>query len=51
MDVTPSFKDEKEKILFKKLKNCVKKIKKNYNIYKKWCDKYFYIKHRKNQEE
>ena len=24
------------------------KNKKNYNIYKKWCDKYFFIKH-KNQ--
>ena len=47
MDVTPSFKDNKEKILVhKNLKNLCIKNKKNYNNYKKWCDKYFFIKHR-----
>ena len=48
MDVTPSFQDSKESsFIHKKLNELCRKNKKNYNIYKKWCDKYFYIKHRK----
>ena len=47
MDVTPSFRDEKEKyFVHKKLRQLCKKNKKNFNIYKKWCDRYFFIKHR-----
>ena len=47
MDVTPSFKDLNEKkLLHRKLKNLCKNNKKNYYKYKKWCDKYFYIKHK-----
>ena len=48
MDVTPSFKDEKErKILHKMLKSVCLQNKKNYQKYKIWCDKYFYLPHRK----
>ena len=48
MDVTPSFKDDKEKLfVHKKLNELCRKNKKNYSVYKKWCDQYFYIKHRK----
>ena len=48
MDVTPSFPDYNEKLLVhKNLKNICDKNKKNYKSYKKWCDKYFYINHRK----
>ncbi len=48
MDVTPSFRDLNEKKLFhKELKILCKNNKKNYNKYKNWCDKYFYLKHRK----
>ena len=48
MDVTPSFKDSSEKKLFhKELKVLCKNNKKNYNKYKKWCDKYFYLEHKK----
>ena len=47
LDVTPSYKDNKEKVNFhKKLMNICKKNKKNYNHYKKWCDQYFYLPHR-----
>tara|TARA_Y100001970_G_scaffold288036_1_gene414183 strand:- start:5790 stop:6641 length:852 start_codon:yes stop_codon:yes gene_type:complete len=47
MDVTPSFIDLNEKkILHEGLKKLCKNNKKNYNDYKKWCDKYFYIKHK-----
>ena len=50
MDVTPSFKDLKEKkLLHQKLKILCKNNGKSYNNYKKWCDKYFYINHRKEQ--
>jgi|TARA_B110001452_G_C15177231_1_gene408987 coproporphyrinogen III oxidase len=46
MDVTPSYKDGKEKkFVHLKLKNICNDNKKNYNKYKKWCDKYFYIPH------
>tara|TARA_B100001029_G_C15057555_1_gene455611 strand:- start:1798 stop:2649 length:852 start_codon:yes stop_codon:yes gene_type:complete len=48
MDVTPSFKDKNESIqVHKKLKKICLTNKKNYNKYKKWCDKYFYLPHRK----
>ncbi len=48
MDVTPSFVDTKEEFLIhKNLKYLCKKNKKKYKIYKNWCDKYFYIRHRK----
>ena len=47
MDVTPSHQDKKEKLLiYNKLKDVCVKNKKNYNKYKKWCDKYFYLPHR-----
>ena len=47
MDVTPSFQDNKERsFIHKKLNELCRKNKKSYNIYKKWCDQYFYIKHR-----
>ena len=49
MDVTPSKKDLKEKREFHKiLKNmCDRHNKSYYAKYKKWCDKYFYLPHRK----
>ena len=49
MDVTPSKKDLKEKIEFHKiLKNmCDRHNKSYYTKYKKWCDEYFYLPHRK----
>ena len=49
MDVTPSKKDHKEKREFHKiLKNmCDRHNKSYYAKYKKWCDKYFYLPHRK----
>ena len=47
MDVTPSYKDNKEKFLVhKNLKEICKKNNESYRNYKKCCDKYFYIKHR-----
>ena len=48
MDATPSYKDKKEKLfIHQKLKNIFEQNKKNYNKYKKWCDAYFYLPHRK----
>ena len=49
MDVTPSKKDLKEKREFHKiLKNmCDRHNKSYYTKYKKWCDEYFYLPHRK----
>ena len=46
MDVTPSYIDKNEKIIIhRKLKALCFNNKKNYNIYKKWCDNYFYLPH------
>jgi len=49
VDVTPSIKDDKEKKFFhKKIKQTCNKYNKNYYPkYKKWCDNYFYLPHRK----
>ena len=48
MDVTPSYQDTKEKkIVHDMLKKICVKNKKNYKRYKSWCDKYFYLPHRK----
>jgi len=51
MDATPSVKDQKEKKLFhKKIKVMCDKHNKNYYLkYKKWCDNYFYLPHRKEK--
>ena len=49
MDVTPSKKDLMEKREFHKIlkKMCDKHNKNYYPKYKKWCDEYFYLPHRK----
>ena len=49
MDVTPSKKDDLEKKDFHKtLKEMCNRHNKNYyKKYKKWCDQYFYLPHRK----
>ena len=49
MDVTPSKKDENEKKELHKIlkKMCDRHNKKYYSKYKKWCDEYFYLPHRK----
>ena len=48
MDVTPSHQDLKEKkLVHDMLKRICIQNKKNYKKYKKWCDNYFYLPHRK----
>ena len=51
MDATPSEKDRKEERSFhKKIKiMCDKHNKNYYSKYKKWCDNYFYLPHRKER--
>ena len=49
MDATPSINDSREeKIFHRNIKLMCNKYNKNYYPkYKKWCDKYFYLPHRK----
>ena len=48
MDATPSHGDLKEsKIIHDELEKICIQNKKNYKKYKNWCDKYFYLPHRK----
>ncbi len=49
IDLTPCIKDEKEKKwFFNQLKNtCDSHNRKYFKKYKNWCDKYFYLPHRK----
>ena len=49
VDVTPAIIDNKEKIDFHKTIKlmCDRHNKKYYKKYKKWCDEYFYLPHRK----
>lgn len=48
IDMTPCIKDKKEEKNFhQKLEEICKKNNKNYHYYRKWCDNYFYLKHRK----
>ena len=49
IDVTPSKKDDKEKEEFHKTLRdmCNRHDKNYYKKYKKWCDEYFYLPHRK----
>ena len=48
MDVTPCLKDEKLKKWFhlELKKMCSRHNKNYYNKFKKWCDKYFFLRHR-----
>ena len=48
IDMTPSFVDKREENIFhSQLRKVCVKNGKNYYKYKKWCDNYFYLKHRK----
>ena len=49
IDVTPAIKDAKEKKEFHETlkKMCNRHNKNYYKKYKKWCDEYFYLPHRK----
>ena len=49
MDVTPCINDDKEKkfLHFQLKKMCDRHDKNFYKKYKKWCDEYFYLPHRK----
>ena len=48
MDATPSYPDSKEKkIIHEDLKKICLQNRKNFKRYKKWCDEYFYLPHRK----
>ena len=49
MDVTPSKIDIKERKIFHQIlkKMCDRHDKNYYRKYKKWCDEYFYLEHRK----
>ena len=47
IDLTPSIRDKKEEKYFHStLKAVCKANNKDYDKYKKWCDKYFYLPHR-----
>ena len=50
-DLTPVFFDKNEKYLFHNAleKSCDKYDKNYYKKFKKWCEEYFYIKHRDEQ--
>ena len=49
MDITPSKKDDSEKKEFHRILKdmCDRHNKNYYSKYKKWCDEYFYLPHRK----
>ena len=49
MDLTPSKKDDIEEKVFHQIlkKMCNRHNKKYYSKYKKWCDEYFFLEHRK----
>ena len=51
IDATPSFKDDNEtKIFHNTIRSMCNKHDKNYySKYKKWCDDYFYLPHRKEK--
>ena len=51
IDLTPCIKDLKEERFFHNFlkKTCDKHDKKKYPKYKKWCEKYFFLKHRNEQ--
>ena len=47
IDLTPCIKDVKEELYFhSELKKVCKKNGKDYQKYKKWCDRYFFLPHR-----